>query len=239
MIDFNVLAYGDEGWGDELLSGFILSLELALTTLPIGLVLAFLILFARMSSVKSFQIFSKFYTTIMRGLPELLTLFLVYNGVAMLLTAIFRKFSPDSGFVQISPFIAGLISLSLVFSAFASEVLRGAFQSIPKGQREAGLVIGMSSTQILFRIQIPQLWRYALPGLSNLWLNLVKDTALVSVIALDDLMRMTTVAVGATRQPFTFYLIACACYWLVCIISERFSSHLEYRINRPYRREEK
>lgn len=234
MIELSLLSVGNDGWGDELLSGFCITLQLALTTLPIGLLIGFGFALCQLSTRNGLRRMGYFYTTVLRGLPELLTLFLVYNGVAMMLTAVGRWISPDAPFVQLSPFIAGVIALSLVFGAFAAEVLRGAFQAIPKGQKEAGLAIGMSHFQVFYRIELPQLWRYALPGLSNLWVNLLKDTALVSVIALDDLMRMTSVAVGATRQPFTFFLIACAAYWLVCLLSEMLAQKLEHRINKPY-----
>ena len=94
----------------------------------------------------------------------------------------------------------------------------------------------MRPTQVFFRIMLPQVWRFALPGLGNLWINLLKDTALVSVIALDDLMRMTQVAVGATKQPFTFFLAACLIYWALCVISEIVLARMEKRANRGVRR---
>ena len=94
----------------------------------------------------------------------------------------------------------------------------------------------MSRRMIFRRIQVPQVWRFALPGLGNLWINLLKDTSLVSVIALDDLMRMTKVAVGVTKQPFTFYLAACLIYWALCVLSELVLARLEARANRGVRR---
>ena len=94
----------------------------------------------------------------------------------------------------------------------------------------------MSPRKIFFRIRLPQVWRFALPGLGNLWINMLKDTALVSIIALDDLMRMTKVAVGVTKQPFTFYLLACLVYWALCVLSEVVLNHLERRANRGIRR---
>jgi polar amino acid transport system permease protein len=143
---------------------------------------------------------------------------------------------PDVGHVEFSPFAAGVVALAMVFAAFAAEVLRGAFQAVPEGQIMAGLAIGMTKRQIFWRIKLPLLWRYALPGMGNLWLNLLKDTALVSVIALDDLMRATKVAVGVTKQPFTFYLTACLIYWALCIVSELVLAQLERRANRGVRR---
>ena len=93
----------------------------------------------------------------------------------------------------------------------------------------------MGPSQIFWRIKLPQLWRFALPGLGNLWINMLKDTALVSVIALNDLMRMTKVAVGVTKQPFTFYLVALLLYWLLCLISEFILARMERHANRGIR----
>ena len=121
--------------------------------------------------------------------------------------------------VNVSGFAAGTVALSLVFGAFATEVLRGAILAVPKGQLEAARAIGMSRALLIRRILIPQVWRFALPGLGNLWLNLVKDTSLVSVIALDELMRKAGIAVGVTKQPFLFYGAACALYLAVTGVS--------------------
>jgi polar amino acid transport system permease protein len=175
------------------------------------------------------------YTTLMRGLPEILTLFIVYNGFGLLLNHVVTSLFPDFGRVELSPFAAGVVALSMVFAAFAAEVLRGAFLAIPKGEVMAGQAIGMTPRQIFWRIKLPLLWRFALPGLGNLWLNLLKDTALVSVIALDDLMRASKVAVGVTKQPFTFYLVACLLYWVFCLLSELVLEQMEKRANRGVR----
>jgi polar amino acid transport system permease protein len=120
----------------------------------------------------------------------------------------------------------------MVFGAFASEVLRGAFQSLSHGQVEAGLAIGMNRRQIFWRIKLPQVWRFALPGLGNLWINLLKDTSLVSVITLGELMRQSQIAVRTTKEPFFFFLLACAIYWVMCAVSEVVLEAMERRANR-------
>jgi len=232
---FELFAYGDAGWGDELIQGLLITVQLALVTLPIGLLLGFVAALASLSTYRILRFLSIGYTTIMRGLPEILTLFVVYNGVGLLLNLIARWWNPDGNAIDFSPFVAGVVALSMVFGAFASEVLRGAFNSLDKGQAEAGRAIGMTKAQIFRRISVPQLWRFALPGLGNLWVNMLKDTALVSVIALNDLMRMTKVAVGVTKQPFTFYLAACLIYWVLCIASEMILAAMERRANKGIR----
>jgi polar amino acid transport system permease protein len=231
-----LLAFGDTGWGDELLAGLWVTIRLALTALPVGLLLGFAAAGCTLSSTRWLRWLGTGYTTIMRGLPEILTLFVIYNGVGMLLNIVAGWFNPEGRGIEFSPFLAGVISLGMVFGAFAGEVLRGAFQSLNKGQIEAGKAVGMRPTQVFFRIMLPQVWRFALPGLGNLWINLLKDTALVSVIALDDLMRMTQVAVRTTKQPFTFFLLACCIYWVMCILSEIVLARMEKRANRGVRR---
>ena len=231
-----LFAFGDAGWGDQLLQGLLVTIQLALTALPVGLLLGFAAAGASLSPYGWLRAVGTGYTTIMRGLPELLTLFVVYNGLGLLINAAVSRWGPEGAAVELSPFVAGVAALGLVFGAYAGEVLRGAFQALSKGQIEAGMAIGMRPAQIFFRIKLPQIWRFALPGLGNLWINLLKDTALVSVIALGDLMRMTRVAVGATKQPFTFYLAACLLYWALCVMSEIVLGHMEARANRGVRR---
>lgn len=233
---YELFAYGDAGWGDEILRGLAITAQLAIVTLPVGLALGFLAAFCSLSQLRTLRFFGFGYTTVMRGLPEILTLFVVYNGVGLLLNSALRWWNPDGGGTNFSPFAAGVIALGMVFGAFAGEVIRGAFNSLDRGQAEAGRAIGMSQRKIFFRIQLPQFWRFALPGLGNLWISMLKDTALVSVIALDDLMRMTKVAVGVTKQPFTFYLVACLIYWVLCLLSEVVLARMEKRANRGVRR---
>lgn len=230
-----LFSFGPEGWGDEILAGLWVTVRLALTTLPVGLLIGFLVAALSLSQNRAMRAAGFGYTTLMRGLPEILTLFIVYNGLGLLVNRVATHFNPDAR-VELSPFVAGVIALSLVFAAFAAEVLRGAFQAVPIGQIEAGRAIGMTPRQIFWRIKLPQLWRFALPGMGNLWMNLLKDTALVSVIALDDLMRASKVAVGVTKKPFTFYLVACLIYWLMCLASEYVLQRMEARANRGVRR---
>ena len=227
-----LLSFGDKGWGDELLRGAILTLELAAATLPIGLSLGFLIAFASLSQRRALRWFGFGYTTLMRGLPELLTLFVVYYGGGALINAAVRSLWPDAQAVEFSPFAAGVMALGMVFGAFAGEVLRGAFQSLPAGQIEAGLAVGMTRRTMFWRIKLPQVWRFALPGLGNLWINLLKDTSLVSVITLGELLRQSQIAIRTTKEPFLFFLVACAIYWALCVLSEIALSRMERRANR-------
>ena len=212
-----LFSFGPDGWGDELARGALLTVQLAIVTVPFGLIVGFLIALARQSDKTLLRIFANGFATVFRGLPELLTIFIVYYGGQLLLQKIVGLVS--SAEVSISSFAAGVIALGLVFSAFASEVFLGAFKGIPRGQYDAANALGLGRVATIYCVIFPQFVRLALPGIANLWLNLLKDTALVSVIALNDLMRQTYVAVGATKQPFTFYLAACLIYLAMSIVS--------------------
>lgn len=229
---FELFAWGDQGWGDEIVFGVLTTIKLALFSLPVGLALGLGFATLSMARSKFLRAIAIFYTTLMRGLPEILTLFIIYNGVGLLINAISAWIAPDARPPELSPFIAGVAALSMVFGAFAAEVIRGAFGALDKGQTEAAQAFGLRPWQVLCFVQMPQVWRLALPGLGNLWINMLKDTALVSVIALDELMRATKVAIGVTKQPFTFYLVACLIYWSLSVFSEYWLARMERRANR-------
>jgi polar amino acid transport system permease protein len=205
----SLLRYGPNGWGDELLAGTLTTIALSLAILPVGLAAGFFIALGKQSRDPLVRAAAQIYTTIFRGVPELLTLFLVYYGAQSGVTAIARLFGAQ---LEISPFVAGMVALGLVLSSYASEVFLSAFRGIPSGQYEAATALGLRRSTTILLVIFPQLIRLALPGLSNLWLNVMKDTALVSVITLNDLLRETTVAVASTKQPFFFYSVACAIY---------------------------
>jgi len=229
------LSLGDQGWGDELLKGLAITLSLALSSLPLGLILGAGVAALSISKRLSFRLFAIIYTTLLRGLPEILTLFIIYHGVGLLINKALKLMNSSNTFFELNPFGAGIIALGLVFSGYSAEVLRGAWRGIDKGQREAGYALSMTNGMIFWLIERPQILRLALPGLGNLWINLIKDTALVSVIALDDLMRAANIAVGATKKPFLFYLTVCVVYWVVCTCCERILSALEKHTNRGRR----
>ncbi|MBH0237032.1 ABC transporter permease [Methylobrevis albus] len=214
---WSLLSYGPDGWGDEILAGTFVTVSLALATLPIGLVLGFLLALAKNSPEPSLRAAANIYTTVFRGLPELLTLFLVYFGGQMLLQAILAALGLPP--VEVNSFVAGMIALSLVFSSYSSEVFLSAFKGITSGQYEGAGALGLSRAQTMRLVILPQLVRLALPGLSNLWLILMKETSLVSVIGLADVLRETGVAARVTREAFFFFAVACSIYLVLSIIS--------------------
>ena len=213
-----LIGFGPEGWGDEILLGVGVTVSLALATLPFGLLVGFLVALGKQSAEPSLRLASNIYTTIFRGLPELLTLFLVYFGVQIGAQQLLALFGYTGG-VTINSFVAGMIALGVVFSSYASEVFLSAFRAIPRGQYEGGYAIGLSYGKTMRLVILPQLVRIALPGLSNLWLILVKDTALVSVVGLSDILRQTSIAARVSKEAFLFFGLACLIYLALAIIS--------------------
>lgn len=225
-----LLSFGPSGWGDELALGALLTIELAVAVVPLGIVLGFLIALARDSKYRVLRVPGDIFTTVFRGLPELLTLFIVYFGGQILFQKFVALFS--DAYAELSAFAAGVIALGMVFAAFASEVFLGALRAVSKGQIESAHALGLSEWKTLRLIILPQLLRYALPGLGNLWLSLLKDTSLVSVIALTDLLRQTKIVVGATKEPFFFFLVACLLYLAMAVVSSFGLAALESWSNR-------
>ena len=221
-----LLACGDTGWGDEIALGFLVTASLALATLPVGLVAGFFIALAKQSEERSLRLSANIYTTLFRGLPELLTLFIIYYGLQILVQNLMSAVGYQ-GTVEINAFFAGMIALGVVFSAYCSEVLLSAFKAIPRGQYEAGYALGLHHGRTMRLIVLPQLIRIALPGLGNLWMVLLKDTALVSVIGLPDILRQTSVAARVTKQAFAFYAIACLLFLVLAFLSSLVFSGIE------------
>lgn len=215
---WTLLSWGSEGWLDEIAWGVFITVSLALATLPLGIVAGFFIALAKRSEEPSLRLAGNIYTTIFRGLPELLTLFLVYYGVQIGLQNAVRFVDPTAT-IEVNSFVSGMVALGVVFSSYASEVFLSAFRAIPRGQYEGGHAIGLTGYQTMRLVILPQLVRIALPGLANLWLILLKDTALVSAIGLSDILRQTGIAARVTREPFLFFSLACAIYLLLAIIS--------------------
>jgi len=215
---WTLLSWGSEGWLDEIAYGVFITVSLAAATLPVGLLIGFFVAIAKQSSEPSLRLAGNIYTTIFRGLPELVTLFLVYYGAQIGIQALIRTIQPGAT-VDVNSFISGMVALGVVFSAYVSEVFLSAFRAIPHGQYEGGYAIGLTKGQTMRLVVLPQLIRIALAGLSNLWLILLKDTSLVSAINLADLLRQTYIASRVTKHALLFYGVACLIYLLLAIIS--------------------
>lgn len=215
---WTLLSWGPDGWSDDIASGVLVTIALALATLPIGLTIGFFVAFAKQSQEPSLRLASNIYTTVFRGLPELVTLFLFFFGMPLLLQYVVRLFEPEAT-VDVNSFIAGMIVLSLIFSSYASEVFLSAFRAIPKGQYEGGYAIGLSKWQTMRLVILPQLLRIAFPGLENCWLSLLKDTSLVSVVNLAETLRNAGVAARVTKHSFLFYSVAALVFLVLAVLS--------------------
>jgi polar amino acid transport system permease protein len=213
-----LLGFGEGGWGPSIASGVLVTVSLALATLPLGLAIGFFVALGKQSTERSVKLAANMYTTIFRGLPELLTLFVIYFGAQIGIQKLGLLLGYQ-GTLEINSFIAGMFALGVVFSSYASEVFLSAFRAIPKGQYEGGYAIGLSSGQTMRKVILPQLIRIALPGLANLWMILLKDTALVSAIGLADILRQTGVAARVTKHAFLFFGAACMIYLVLAILS--------------------
>lgn len=223
-----------EGFGHLLISGAWMTIKLSLSSLLFGILLGIIGASAKLSSSKIANILGNAYTIFIRGIPELLLVLLLYYGGPTLIKPIVKLFGYTNN-IEFDPFTTGVTALSLAFGAYATEVFRGAIQTIHKGQNEAAIALGMTKFQAFNRIILPQVWRLALPGLGNLFLVLLKDTALVSVIALNELMRQASIAVAGTREPFTFYFAAAMIYLLMTSLSMMGLHLMERYANRGYR----
>ena len=193
------------GYYISILQGSLISVAVALTSLAVAVVLGLLTAAARLSKHRPSVLIATCYATVMRGIPELVLMLLVFYGGTMGLNHILQMMGSTAS-VDINPFMAGVLTLGMVYGAYMSETFRGAILAIPAGQAEAAQAFGMGRQHIFMRIILPQMVRYALPGFSNNWLVLIKATALVSLIGLHDMTYLAKQASAATRQPFVFLL---------------------------------
>jgi His/Glu/Gln/Arg/opine family amino acid ABC transporter permease subunit len=222
------------GYGSSLLEGTLLTLAVALASLAIAAVLGLLGALAKLSRSRVLQALAGAYTTFIRAVPDLVVMLLVFYGGQMAINQLGERLG--WGYVDINPFVAGVLTIGFVFGAYLTEILRGAFLAVPPGQREAAVAFGMRPGQVLWRVVGPQMLRHALPGFSNIWLVMIKSTAIVSVIGLSDLMSRAGQAAGATREPFVFYLAAAAVYLALTSASELGFAWLSKRLATGIRR---
>jgi len=207
-----------QGYLPGLLEGTFTTLAVAACSLAIAVVLGLAGAAGKLSRSRTARFLVGTYTTIIRGVPDLVLMLLVFFGGQTLVNALASELGHAEP-IDVNPFVAGVATIGFIFGAYLTETFRGAIMAIPAGQREAALAYGMSRTQVLARITLPQMVRLALPSFTNNWLVLVKSTAIVSVIGLADMMNRAGQAAGATREPFNFYLAAAAIYLAITTVS--------------------
>jgi polar amino acid transport system permease protein len=227
------LLFGANGWGGLLLKGTAITVALALTTVPFGFGGGLLLAVMRLSPFRSLRVVCDGYTTFFRGIPDLLSLFIIYFGLQALVDKLSRTFGFEG--INVNAFAAGVVALAAVVAAYSSEVWIASLNAVPPGQGEAARSLGLNRKQVFFLITLPQLGRVALPGLGNIWTILMKETTLVSTLAVADLLRVASEASRATTRPLVFYSAAAGIYLIFSIASGFVQSYLERRSNAGYR----
>ena len=228
-----LLSFGKTGWGDELFIATLMTVAVAITAMLIGFFFALLFTPLKLSKNKFLNFIANSYTTIIRGVPELLVIYLLFfggTGAVMFVASIFGY----NEYIEINAFITGAFAIGIISGAYSTEVFRGAIQSIDKGQFEASKVLGLNKFAQFFRIILPQTLRLAIPNLSNVWQITLKDTSLISVTGLVEIMRQSYIAAGSTRDPLLFYSFAAVLYLMLTFLSMKLINRLETKYSRGY-----
>jgi octopine/nopaline transport system permease protein len=228
-----LLAFGDTGWGDELFFATIMTIAVALTAILIGFVLGGIFASFKLSKNRVLNLIGNFYTTVFRGVPELLVIYLFFfgsSGAIMFVAEIFGY----NGYIEVNAFLTGALSIGIISGAYSTEVFRGAIDSINKGQFEASKVLGLKKNIYYYKVIIPQMLRLALPNISNVWQITLKDTSLISVTGLVEIMRQSYIAAGSTRDPLFFYSSAAVLYLFLTFLSLKIFNKLEKNYSRGY-----
>ena len=234
-MDLELLVLGDKGWGDEMLRAALVTLMVSLAAMGIGLFISIFGTLSKLSNKIYVRVLADVYTTIIRGIPELLVIYLLFFGGSNAVMSLAKLFG-YYGYIELNAFVVGSVAVGAISGAYSTEVMRGAFLAIPKGQIDAAKSVGMNKYLIFTRILIPQVLRYALPGLGNVWQLTLKDTALIMVTGLVEIMRQAHVAAGSTYSPFTFYVTAALLYLILTTASNRVFNSAENWANKGVRR---
>lgn len=205
------------GYGPLLLSGTWMTIQLALLSLLLSVIIGLIGASSKLSNIKALRYIATAYTTLIRSVPDLVIMLLLFYSLQLGLNQITEALQMDQ--IDINPFVAGVITLAFIYGAYFTETFRGAFQSVPKGQIEAAMAYGMTPWQVFHRVLFPQMMRFALPGIGNNWQVLIKATALVSIIGLTDIVKITQDAGRSTMQLFFFSIVAAAIYLAITTVS--------------------
>ena len=229
-----LLAFGKTGWGDELFIATLMTIAVSITAMLIGFLFALIFTPLKLSKNKFLNIIGNSYTTVIRGVPELLVIYLFFfggSGAVMYVASIFGY----NDYIEINAFITGSCAIGIISGAYSTEVFRGAIQSIDKGQFEASKVLGIKKHIQFYKVVLPQMLRLAIPNLSNVWQITLKDTSLISVTGLVEIMRQSYIAAGSTRDPLFFYSFAALLYLILTFLSMKILNKLEKNYNRGFR----
>jgi octopine/nopaline transport system permease protein len=232
---FELIGFGPDGWGKALLAAALMTVSVATSGFMFGSVVGAIVASFKLSRFVVLRIAADVYITVLRGVPDLLVIYLLYFGGSSTITAI-AKYLGGSGFVSIPSFAAGVCALGIISGAFQGELFRGAFLALGKGELEAARSFGMDRWLMLSRIIVPQVIRYAIPGMGNIWQLALKESALISVIGLVEILRQSQMGAGATARPFDFYITAFFLYLTITWASGNALKWVERRSMRGVRR---
>jgi octopine/nopaline transport system permease protein len=200
------------GWWDDFFWGSLVVVELFFVALILTVLFGLIGAAAKLSNNRAAKAIASGYTIVFRGTPEILVLLLFYFGSAVTLTAIAQLFDPEIKFVDFPPFWAGSLAIALIIGSYATETFRGAFLGVEPGQVEAARALGISNLKTFLYVRIPAMWRLALPPFGNHMLSLIKDTALIAIIGLEETLFVAQMAIADTAKPFTMYILVGAIY---------------------------
>ena len=223
------------GYLPAILEGLGLTLRVSALSLAIACVFGLIGAAAKLSGSRTARWSAEVYTTLIRGMPELVLMLLIFYGGQIGINKLAESQGWD--YIDIPPFLAGVLTIGFIFGAYLTETFRGAILAVPKGQAEAGLAFAMSRKLVWWRIILPQMVRHAIPGFANNWLIMIKASALVSIIGLDDMVHRAGLAAASTRAPFTFYVAVALIYLTLTSISIFALSRVEARFSLGVKKE--
>lgn len=224
-----------DGWWDDFFFGLVTVLQVFSVSLVIAVICGLLGASAKLSKSRILRGIAQAYTIVFRGAPELLLLLLFYFGMAIALTQVVQLFDPSVKFIDLPPFWAGSIAIGLIVGAYMTETFRGAFLGVDRGQIEAARALSLKRHQIFRYVRLPQMWRLALPNFGNHMLSIMKDTALVSIIGLEEILFVAKMANSLIHRPFLLYMTVALIYLAITTVITFAVGWLEMRANRHLR----
>lgn len=233
---FELMGFGPRGWGVPMLLATAMTLAVASTGFLVGAVIGALAAAARLSHSLVARAAADAYTTVLRGIPDLLVIYLLFFGGSAFVTWLGREMFGSQGFLSVPAFAVGALALGICNGAYQAEVFRGGYVALARGEIEAGRAMGMARWTLFRRIIAPQVLRFAIPGLGNCWQLCLKESALIAVTGLAELLRQSQVGAGSTRQPFAFYLAAGMLYLAITTVTSWLFGRAEKRATRGLRR---
>lgn len=215
------------GYSEVIFKGAMVTLELALSSVVLAVVLGLIGAGAKLSNNRPLAMIFEGYTTLIRGVPDLVLMLLIFYGLQIILNHLTDLIGV--GQFDIDPMVAGIITLGFIYGAYFTETFRGAYMAVPKGQIEAATAYGFTPSQTFRRVLFPGMMRFALPGIGNNWQVILKATALVSLLGLEDVVKATQLAGKTTWQPFYFAIVAGVIYLIFTTLSNGVLWWLERR----------